>query len=715
MKKTSGPRQRACSVTIPLALILTLLVAVAATRSIRAQCTRSCGGPPPVGFVLLHNFTGPPDGLNSPAGLVEDAAGNLYGTTTQGGGIGGACGNLGCGTVFKVDKDGNETVLHRFDGQPDGASPLAGLFLDAAGNMYGTTSLGGTSNLGTVFKLDSTGKESVLYSFTGEPDGADPVADLVLDATGNIYGTTSLGGSSNLGTVFKLDSASKESVLYSFEGEPDGAHPVAGLIMDATGNLYGTTFEGGAAVCRRNTHYKYRTPSTCGVVFKLDSSGAETVLYSFTGDPDGANPAGDLVRDSTGNFYGTTLAGGILCYVIAPGFPGPPSYGSYCGTVFQLDATGKENVLHSFSGTPDGAIPHAGLILDAAGNLYGTTSEGGAGGCWITSGIFSTINLGCGSVFALDTTGNATVLYSFSGTGLDWGPQAKLALDPGGDLFGTTTEGGVIGGECANFGCGVVFKLGADIVPPDADSPTFSPPSGTYNSIQSVTISDSTLDSTIYYTTDGSAPTTSSLRYGGGIAVNGSETIKAIAVAPGFSNSSIASADFTINTPDFSLTPAFANLTVPPGGQRTEVITITPQNGPFGNPIQLTCGVAGPSPTPTCSLASASVTLGAKAATSTLMITVPANSAMQTPSQLLQRSGVAHAAWLPFAFGLLVIAAAQKRRRDCWALGGSLLLLLLLQSACGGGSTTSQENYTVTVTGTSGAIQHVTQVGVTVQ
>src|SRR5271156_6257968 len=216
MKKLSGVRQRTARITIPLALLLMLLVAVVATRSIHAQCTRSCGGPPPDGFSLLHNFTGPPDGANSAAGLVEDAVGNLYGTTSQGGITGGACGSVGCGIVFKMDQSGNETVLHSFDGQPDGASPLAGLVLDAAGNMYGTTSLGGTANFGTVFKLDSTGTETVLYSFAGGPDGADPVADLVLDAAGNLLGTTSMGGTSGAGTVFKLDSTGKESVLYTF-------------------------------------------------------------------------------------------------------------------------------------------------------------------------------------------------------------------------------------------------------------------------------------------------------------------------------------------------------------------------------------------------------------------------------------------------------------------------------------------------------------------
>lgn len=377
MKKESGSRQRTVTVT----LLLALIVAVLAAKSVHAQCTRSCGAPPPDGFSLLHTFTGPPDGANSAAGLVEDAAGNFYGTTSQGGSTSGPCPSAGCGIVFKVDQSGNETVLHSFAGQPDGATPLASLVLDAAGNMYGTTSHGGTSNLGTVFKVDSAGTESVLYSFTGEPDGAGPAADLVLDAAGNLLGTTAEGGIADAGTVFKLDSTGKESVLYSFTGGVDGAHPMAGLILDKEGNMYGTTIAGGeVGSCSPTKRDRSTTPVTCGVVFELDTTGTESVLHSFTGEPDGAGPAGDLVRDASGNLYGTTAAGGIICYIIAPPFPGQgPSTEYYCGTVFKLDPTGKETLLHTFSGAPGGAIPYGALILDAAGNLYGTTTQGGGG------------------------------------------------------------------------------------------------------------------------------------------------------------------------------------------------------------------------------------------------------------------------------------------------------------------------------------------------
>jgi uncharacterized repeat protein (TIGR03803 family) len=721
MKKESGSRRRATALMLPLGLLLALIVELVAAKSIHAQCTRSCGGPAPDGFSLLHNFTGPPDGANSAARLVEDAAGNFYGTASEGGITGGACGGPGCGTVFKVDQSGNETVVYSFAGPPDGATPLASLISDATGNMYGTTSQGGTANLGTVFKLDSAGTETVLYSFTGEPDGAVPMAGLVRDPAGNFLGTTSAGGAAGAGTVFKVDSSGKESVLYSFTGEADGSQPMAGLILDEKGNAYGTTFAGGTSgPCAGVKRGKSAVPATCGVVFELDTSGSESVLYSFTGEPDGAGPAGDLVRDAAGNLYGTTVAGGMICYTIAPPLPGQgPSTEFYCGTVFKLDPTGKETLLHSFRGAPDGANPDGVLILDAAGGLYGTSSDGGAGSCTVTSGLQGFVNKGCGSVFEVNSAGNATTLYSFTGTGLDWAPKAGLALDPSGNLFGTTTQGGVLGGQCGTYGCGVVFELAAKVNLPAAAAPTFSPPGGTYNSVQTVAISDATADAAIYYTTDGSTPTTSSTRYAAAITVNSSETIQAIAAAAGVSNSPVANADYTISTSDFSLTPASSSLTVASGGQKTDVITIAPLNGAFASPIQLTCAVAGPSPLPACSFTPSSVTLGAGAATSTLTITAPMAAATRTPSpkQPNQLCTFTFSAWMPLALVLAAAGGSKKSRRGFWALSGSLVLLLVMQSACGGtgGPTTSQTNYAITVTATSGAIQHSTPVGVTLQ
>ncbi len=296
---------------------------------------------------VLHSFSQfGGDGVFPEYGtLVRDSFGNLYGTTIWGG-INEQC----CGTVLKVSASGKETVLYRFTGTGGDGFPLAGVVRDSSGNLYGATPNGGPNNAGTVFKIDSAGKKTILYSFTGSPDGAYPQAGLLRDSKGNIYGTTMQGGSSGAGTVFEVDSSGKETVLYSFTGAADGSFPESGLIRDSRGNLYGTTSAGGA--------------QPAGTVFKVDPSGEETVLYNFTGSADGGFPVeGSLVRDSAGNLYGTTPQGGA----------------SYFGVVFKVDATGKETVLHSFSGK-DGKVPYGTLAMDKLGNLYGTTYEGGGYG-----------------------------------------------------------------------------------------------------------------------------------------------------------------------------------------------------------------------------------------------------------------------------------------------------------------------------------------------
>jgi uncharacterized repeat protein (TIGR03803 family) len=225
-----GWRIRLGAANCALAFVVVLGQVVVATPSAEAQGDTT--------FALFYSFEGGTDGATPRAGLVRDAAGNLYGTTISGGAG-------GLGTVFKLDAVGSETVLHSFSGA-DGARPEAGLVRDAAGNLYGTTAGGGASDLGTVFKLDTTGSETVLHSFSGA-DGDSPVAGLVRDAAGNLYGTTAGGGASGLGTVFKLDTSGKGRLLHSFTGgATDGAFPAAGLVPDAAGNLYGTTTQDGA-------------------------------------------------------------------------------------------------------------------------------------------------------------------------------------------------------------------------------------------------------------------------------------------------------------------------------------------------------------------------------------------------------------------------------------------------------------------------------------
>jgi len=311
-------------------------------------------------YAVLYAFTGGTDGASPMAGLLRDAEGNLYGTTTSGG--------AGFGVVFMLDPMGNEHVLHTFNGA-DGDTPTAGLIMDSEGNLYGTTLGGGNlqcsrRGCGVVFKIDhSTGQESILYAFNGS-DGRLPSADLIRDEAGNLYGTTFIGGANNYGVVFRVDPDGHETVLHDFTGGTDGARSTGALIRDDEGNLYGTTNYGGNVnECVNGADVG------CGVVFKLDRNGIETVLYTFTGGSDGATPFAGVMRDHNGNLYGTTIAGG--------GFYGALCAGFGCGVVFKLDQTGQQTVLYTFEGGADGGNPFGGLIEDSNGKLYGAATLGG--------------------------------------------------------------------------------------------------------------------------------------------------------------------------------------------------------------------------------------------------------------------------------------------------------------------------------------------------
>jgi len=337
-------------------------------------------------MVWVHSFNGA-NGRQPLAGLLRDVAGNLFGTTADGGRINNHICSIGCGVMFKLDKAGRETVLHRFTGRPpDGYFPESLLVEDSAGNLYGTTITGGTNGAGTVFELDAAGKETILYSFTGGPDGCGPDPGVILDAAGNLYGVTSGGGDAGCngdGVAFKVDTAGNETVLHTFGG-PDGSGPDSVLLFDSQGNLYGTTAIGGSSA---NCHYE----GGCGTIFELspqNGSWSETVLYNFcslSGCTDGQEPLrGPLVRDATGNLYGTTYFGGNvnLC-------------NGSCGVVFKLDAAGKETVLHTFTGGKDGAFPWGGLSAGPAGSLYGAAQVGGDLECKAGNGQ------GCGTVFKI--------------------------------------------------------------------------------------------------------------------------------------------------------------------------------------------------------------------------------------------------------------------------------------------------------------------------
>lgn len=360
-------------------------------------------------FHVLYTFCSKAncsDGSGPEAGLIADQAGNLYGTTVGGGAN-------GFGTVFRLAPDGTETVLYSFAAGGDGAYPHARLIMDGSGNFYGTTSGGGAggcggSGCGTVFKLAPDGTETVLYVFGGGSDGGNPNA-VIMDKSGNLYGTTELGGGtgcygSGCGTVFRLVPDGTETVLYAFTGGTDGGTPLAGLVMDDSGNLFGTTEYGGSEGI---------VPA--GTIFEVTPKGHEKVLWNFcslSSCDDGEFPAADLIRDKAGNLYGTAAWGGII------------------GTAFKLAPDGTFTKLHGFSDVPDGANPYAGLVMDKAGNLYGTTEAGGR-----TCGNYGS---SCGVVFEIAPDGTETVLHAFSrrhGDGIL--PVAGL-LEIGKHLYGTT-------------------------------------------------------------------------------------------------------------------------------------------------------------------------------------------------------------------------------------------------------------------------------------
>ena len=396
------------------------------------------------------------DGTNPWSNLIADRAGNLYGTTEYNG-------VSYYGTVFqlappaKADRAWTLTTLYSFRNAGDGARPTAGLIFDGKGNLYGTTSDSATGGYGEIFQLvppttpGEEWKETVLYHFQGGADGATPLGGLISDENGNLYGTTTY-------TVFKLSpptlpgEAWTFSLLHEFKGGTrDGTYSHAGLVRDRVGNLYGTTLWGG---------YDGNPDCGeigCGTVFELSPPAApggdwtEKVIHFFGTGDDGFNPEGGLVLGANGILYGTTFSGGK----------------SVGGTAFQLvppsqpPGVWNETVIHNFSYSRyDGAAPVASMILDRAGNLYGTTLFGG-NSCYYNGAAY-----GCGVVFELSprhsdgAAWDETVLYFFrKGAGTAKQPAGSLLFDNYGDLYGTTVDGGYDTCPGGSDECGTVFKI----------------------------------------------------------------------------------------------------------------------------------------------------------------------------------------------------------------------------------------------------------------
>jgi len=357
-------------------------------------------------FVALHEFNGTSDGRNPEAKPLRDAAGNLYGTTFAGG-------SNGEGTVYKIDSTGTESVLFTFSVTVSGGFPASSLIQDQAGTLYGTAD-GGPGGAGVVFKISPQGEETILFAFQGCRlchNPRVPRGGLLMDKFGNLYGTTLFGGTGSCqagcGTIYRLDTAGKLHVLYSFTGGADGSQPFGPLVPDANGNLYGVAQSGGDLACSEHSQ------AGCGTVFRLASNGKLTILHTFRG-ADGATPQPDLLLDTAGgNLYGATARGGT----------------SENGTVFKISSNGKYTVLHRFTGA-DGSTPNGGLVLDEAGNLFGTAQTGGRGGD--------------GTAFAMNPAGQVKVLHHFNGD-LDGAfPLGGLIRDEVGHLIGTAVSNGLI-------------------------------------------------------------------------------------------------------------------------------------------------------------------------------------------------------------------------------------------------------------------------------
>lgn len=379
-------------------------------------------------YTVLYSFTGGADGAAPIGGLVVDPSGNLYGTTFGYNGYIGA--GTTAGSIFKLSPTGDFALLHNFgSGGSGGAWPLAGLVRDASGVLYGTTVGGGTAGFGTVFKLDGVGNFTVLHNFTGGKDGAGPAASLILDSAGVLYGTTTLGGNPkcgplnlDCGIVFQVATsgkkAGKEKVLHRFSSPRKfGDTPYAPLIRAADGNFFGTTSRDG--------------PGGAGAVFKLSPSGVVTLFHAFNFQSGGL-PFSGLVQDAAGNLYGTTRGG--------------------YGRIYKLDSQGKETVLFSFNGTGGIDPLYSGIIIDGSGNLYGTAEAGG------NLNACNPSYYGCGVVYKLDPSGNETVLYRFNGETDGANPQSGVIMDSAGNLYGTAVYGGIVNKACP-AGCGVVFKI----------------------------------------------------------------------------------------------------------------------------------------------------------------------------------------------------------------------------------------------------------------
>ena len=715
--------------------------------------------------------TGCADGSGPGNTLVLGANQVMYGTTSAGGTNQCTFGTQtqGCGTIFQIGPGGALSTLHNFAGS-DGAVPTGPLVAGADGNLYGTTVAGGANNTGTIFRLTPGGNLTTPYSFCSQnscgagpspviqgadgnfygastytvfevtPQGTETAlasmggtlgygvwAPLVQAANGNFYGVAYYGGNSGnvtschgaggagFGTIFSIAPGGQETTLYSFQNSLDGAGPEAALIQATDGNLYGTTACGGTGE---------------GAIFSISPAGAFTPLHSFA-PPNayGGSSQGGLVQGTDGSFYGTTPftgpdnEGTIFNFSLglSPFVKTIPTSGGV-GSVVQImgnNLTGSTAV--SFNGTaaqftlvsgsniqatvPAGAITGTVTVTTAnktlSSNLpFQVTTQAATPTFSPASGTYSSPQ----TVTISDGTAGAAVYYTTEGT-----PPTMNSTQYTGPITVSSSQTIAAIATATGYATSAVGSATYTFGTPIAATPTFSIAPGTYTSVQNVAISDATPGATIYYTVDGTTPTTSTTVYSGPITVSTTETIEAIAIANGYAASAVASTTYTMFVPSFGAPPNSPPIviSIDPGATtgNTGTISVVGING-FSGTVNLNCSISPLADTdpPTCSLSPASVTLsGTTVKTSTLTVSTTAPSSADSWPPWRHAGGIAFA---------LVLLLAVPRRRSWPAM---LILLAMIFSAgvlgCGSigaghrarFSGTTPGSYTITVTGTSGS------------
>lgn len=698
-----------------------------------AACSNDCGQifmlTPAGTQSVLHTFNGT-DG-SSPNPLIQGSDGKFYGTTL-GGGTGNCTLASGCGTVFSIVPGGSLVTLYNFCSQTqcaDGYAPTAALVEGTDGNFYGTTtenaqSSGCTGACGTVFKITPSGQLTTLYTFDGT-GGYSPNIPLVQLTGGDLYGTTAFGGHNDCntgsatiscGTIFQITTSGTFTSVYSFCAQancPDGWNPSA-LIVASNGNLYGTTLYGGSPV-----QYTFE-PQGFGTVFESTPSGTLTTLFQF-GETDGDEP-NIILQASDGNFYGTTIKGG--------------GGDSDNGTIFKMYPQGTLIPLFQFPSccagagdlAPDGAEPNA-LINTGSGFFYGTTYYGGTPQC--NCGVAFTFAVGTGgttpsnialsvspSTFTVNQDAASMLTATVTSASGGGTPSGTVAFFNGTDEVGwgnissgvatflyffesptvTTYQITAVYSGDGTFATSTSPPQTLTVTAlPTLPTPTFSPAGGTYTSSQNVAISDTT-PAVIYYTNDGTTPTTSSAIYSSPIAVDTTQTLQAIAVNNDFVNSAVGSATYTITTaPDYQISVSPTSLTIAAGQAGTATFTVTPVNG-FDSQVSFACGALPAEAS--CSFSPSSVTPNGNPVTTSLTVsTTAASAAMHTPRPFSLPP--IYALFLP-ALGMGFLVSNRKK----YSAGGLALIIVAVSivlaagSSCGGSSNMMSTTNTGTGTNT---------------